>query len=229
MGLETAPGQPPRTHHSIAGQGCGTASATPLCYATPGRTAHPVGLAAAQRVELRALWLRAKEACDLQALVETMKESELEMAQREAEESAQYLDALVGAKIVHHCILMQYIFWAVGMFGFFTEGFGHNVCFCRLFASLLRRKWISIVCDRSVCKQLAGEGFRGLDPARPLLETARTVNRKVGVRMGTRFLYDFVTNCWFLVAHRSLADGASRKWNPWHGQAESVQLFHRDC
>lgn len=69
---------------------------TATAAATAAGSVAAAGLDAAQRVELRSLWLRAKEARELQALVETMKESELEMAQREAEESAQYLDALVG-------------------------------------------------------------------------------------------------------------------------------------
>lgn len=53
-------------------------------------------LGAEQLARLGLLWRKAQEAAQLQSLVDSLKQSELELAAHEAEDVARHMDALVG-------------------------------------------------------------------------------------------------------------------------------------
>ncbi len=53
--------------------------------------------------KMRALWAKAKEAVQLQALVDNLKESELQLAQQEAAENERHVDLLVGVHVRSPC------------------------------------------------------------------------------------------------------------------------------
>lgn len=54
-------------------------------------------LSASALAKMQLLWEKAKEAMQLQAVVEQLKEAELQLAQQEAEDNARHVDILVGA------------------------------------------------------------------------------------------------------------------------------------